>query len=570
MPATVGIGGPVREKPMNIEDLRKVHVAIPALVEDLERGRLGRRDFLRTATLLGLSAGTAYFVAGKATGGHAVGPVRAQGEPRKGGVLRIGMSVLDISDPAVYDWSEKANVARQIVEPLARVGSDNITRPHLAERWEANDDVSEWTFHLRRGVRWNNGDEFTADDVIATFERWLDPATGSSNLGRFSGLTITEGGVTRIAPGAIEKIDDHTIRFKLQRSMLAFPESLGDYPALITHRDFVRSGGNLIENPVGTGPFLLESFSVGEGAVLKKRPPSEYWGDEVYLDGIQYLDLGGDPAAQIAGLASDQVDLLYTLDIALLPAVRNMPNVKVYEKVTAIAGFARMRGDQKPFDDKRVRQAIQACIDHQRVLDLAYQGLGVKGEDHPVSPIHPEYSELPALVQDYGKAKSLLAEAGYPNGLDIEINCVADPKWEGNVGQVIAEMVAPAGIRLKVNILPGGTYWDRWTSWPFSVTQWTSRPLGIQVLDLAYRSGVPWNETGYSNPEFDRILDQAEATLDVGERRELVRRLQQMLQEDANTIVPFWTKIFTASTDRVQDYEYHVSREQHLEKVWLS
>src|SRR3546814_14222842 len=99
--------------------------------------------------------------------------------------------------------------------------------------------------------------------------------------------------------------------------------------------------------------------------------------------------------SQLAGLASSQVDLLYTLDIALLPAIQNMPNMKVYDKVTAITGIARMRVDQKPFDDKRVRQAIQACIDHQRVLDLAYQGLGVKGEDHPVPPTPPEYTEQP-------------------------------------------------------------------------------------------------------------------------------------------------------------------------------
>jgi peptide/nickel transport system substrate-binding protein len=553
---------------MDIKDLGKVHGAIPRLARDLEEGRLDRREFLHTTVLLGLSIPAAYGVVKALTGEDLMPRALAQ-EPRKGGNLRIGMSVMDSSDPAVYDWSEKGNVARLLVEQLVAVGTDNLARPHLAERWEASEDVKTWTFYLRQGVTWSNGDTFNADDVIATFTRWLDSKTGSSNQGRFIGLTVKDGDSVTIAPNALERIDDYTVRFNLQSAMLQFPESLGDYPALITHRDFAtKFEANLMKHPVGTGPFALESFTVGERAVFKRR--EGYWGGDALLDGVEYIDLGADPSAQLAALASGQVDLLYTLDQTLIPALEQVQGITLYEKVTAIVGVARLRVVEKPFDNKQVRQAIRACIDHQRLLDLAYQGYGVPGEDFHVSPIHPEYTPLPPPVADIGKAKALLAEAGYPNGLDIEINCVNDPGWESQIAVVISEMVKPAGINLKVNVLPGGTYWDRWTSWPFSVTQWTTRPLGVQVLALAYRSGVAWNETGYANPEFDRILDEAQATIDLGKRQALVAQLEQIMQDDAIAIIPFWCKIFTASTDKVQGFEYHFAREMYLDKVWLS
>lgn len=557
---------------MSRKDLAKTHKIIPSLVEKHREGKLDRREFLRTTTLLGLSSAAAYALSGEIIGDGMVEPAAAQ-DGTYGGTLRIAMSVLEISDPAVFDWSEKGNIARQVIEPLASVGTDNITRPYLAESWEANDDLTVWTFKLRSGVKWNNGDDFGADDVVATFERWLDPATGSSNQGRFSALTVTEGETTTAAPGAVEKIDDLTVRFNLQRPMLQFPESLGDYPALITHRslgDTVAGGGSFMTDPIGTGPYLLEAINVGENAAVAKRPAGDYWGDEVYLDRIEWVDLGADAQAHFAALASGQVDLLYTLDVNLVGQANDTAGINVIDKLTAITGMARMRTSEAPFDNKALRKAIQACVDRQALLELAYSNNGTPGEDHPVSPIHPEYTQISPPPTDYEAAKSYLAEAGFPDGIDIKMQCVSDPKWESDIALVLAEMVKPAGINLEVEILPGGTYWDRWDTWPFSITQWTSRPLGVQVMSLAFRSGVAWNETAYNNPEFDALLDQAEATVDIEARTAIVADLERMLQDDAVIVLPFWLKIYTAGSDKVQGFEYHIAREQHLNGVYLT
>ena len=204
---------------------RRVHPYVPELYELLKNGAVDRREFLRTATLLGVSAGTAYAMVGKLFGSDFVGRAMAQAKPQTGGNLRFSMRVQEMTDPATFDWTEKSNQARQILEYLTITGTDNVTRPYLAERWTASDDLKTWTLYLRKGVTWSNGDGFTADDVVHNFRRWLDPATGSSNISLFAGMTEEsevkgDDGKTKkvqkMREGAIEKVDDHTVRLHLR------------------------------------------------------------------------------------------------------------------------------------------------------------------------------------------------------------------------------------------------------------------------------------------------------------------------------------------------------------------
>lgn len=566
--------------PMKRKTSQKIHPYVAHLREELCNGQIGRRDFLAAATRLGVSASVAYALAGGAIGALRVAPARAE-VAKFGGNLRVSMNVKEITDPATYDWSEKGNVARHMIEPLVRINRDNVAEPYLAESWEASDDLKTWTFRLRKGVKWSNGDDFVAEDVAFNFRRWLDPNTGSSNQSRFSSMTETvdtgkkdKDGKPILSTvgreGAVEKVDDHTVRFHLNRADISLPESMADYPALIVHRRFSEEGGDLSKNPVGTGPFLLRQFAVGEKAVLVKRKDTPWWGGPVYLDQITYVDHGDDPAAQIAALASDQVDANYQTSIEQTATIRAIPSLKLYQTVTAQTGVARLKVTEAPFDNLKLRQAIQACIDPARVLEIVYRGLGAVGEHHHVAPIHPEYAALPKPKQDYALAKKRLAEAGYPEGIRLSIDCVANPAWEQNTCKTIAEMCRPAGIDIAINVMPGGTYWDRWLTTPFGFTSWTHRALGVQVLNLAYRSGVAWNETSYSNPEFDRLLDQAGTILDPGERRKVMAKLEKILQDDAIIVQPFWRSVFVAANKRVQGIYAHVALEHHYNKVWLS
>jgi peptide/nickel transport system substrate-binding protein len=230
-----------------------------------------------------------------------------------------------------------------------------------------------------------------------------------------------------------------------------------------------------------------------------------------------------------------------------------------------------MKVNKKPFTDIRVRKAVQKCCDAKRMLDIAHRGLGIEAEHHHVAKIHPEYFALPPFKQDIEGAKKLLAEAGYPNGLELSCNVGnTDGIWEQDAVAVLKEDAAKAGINIKINLMPSAQYWDVWTKAPFSLTSWTHRPLAVMVLGLAYRSGVPWNESSYANPEWDAALTEAESELDVESRRAKMEKVEKILQDDAVMVQPFFRSVFTAVRDNVVGFEMHPTRYYRFHKVSLS
>jgi len=541
------------------------HALVPTLKRQLAERQIGRREFVRYATLLGMAAPAAYAVASRITGEPLVSPVAAQGSLPKGGTLRLAMRCQDLKGPHTYSWVESSNSARQVVDYLTVTGVDNITRPGLIEKWEPSPDLKTWTLRVRKSVKWHNGRQFTADDVVWNIKRVLDPKTGSSVLGLMKGFLLEDyetgekddkGNPKKSSrlwdANAIQKVDDFTVKLNGKTAQLAVPEQLFHYPFLILDP---AENGEFKVGSNGTGAFTLVENEVGRRQVLKARK-QPYWGGGPYLDQLEFIDLGDDPAASVAALASKQVDGLYGADIVQLEALQKIPHVQMYQVTTAYTATARMQ-PVKPFDDKRVRQAMRYAIDSNAVLQIAHRGLGQPGEHHHVSPVHPEYAKLPMPSRDVARAKKLLAEAGYPNGIDVEIACKPYPAWELLAVQTMVEQWKEAGIRVKINVMPSTQYWEVWTKVPFGFTTWAHRPLGIMSLALAYRSGGSWNESKYSNPEFDKLLTQAEGTLDVSSRREIMARLESILQDDGPIVQPVWRAIFTFHDKRVQGFKPH-------------
>ena len=548
----------------------ETHSYMPELCDQFQTGRISRRDFLRQAALLGVATGTVYAMAGRLGSGGVIGSAVADEMPKAGGTLRMSMRVQEMSDPATFDWVEKSNVARFMVEHLTRTRSDNVTVPYLASSWEVSDDLKTWVFHLNQGITWSNGDAFTSADVAHTVNRWLDPATGSSNLGLFGAMVEQgEDGQPSGIPGAVEVIDDHTIQFNLKQAALAMPENFYNYPTAIVHRGFgVDYEADLSRNPIGTGPFELVEFAVGERATLRRA--RDWWAGAFHLDEIHYFDHGEDTNAWIAALASQQVDMIYRLPNALIETARSLPFVDIHEATTAQTGVMRFRVIHEPFDNLKLRQAVAACMDHQEILDKAFKGYGQTGENHHVCPIHPEYATLPPLQRDIEKAKALLAEAGYADGITLEIvNGDTEGPWQTDACAIFKNQCAPAGITIDINKVPANQYWEVWDKAPWGYTAWTHRPLGTMVLGLAYRAGVPWNECAYDNPAFDAALDDAEGTLDVNERRKKMEVCQKILQDDAIIPQPFWRSIFKASNKKVKDLKVHPTLYHQFHEVWL-
>jgi peptide/nickel transport system substrate-binding protein len=547
-------------------DHPRYHPKIGRLVEQLERRRIGRRDFLRTATLLGLSAPMAYGIVGRVLGEGAVPAARAD-TPRPGGTVRVSMRIPDLRHPHTYSWAYDANVCRQVNQYLTRTGIDNVTRPLLLESWEVSDDLKTWDLHLRQGVSWSNGEPFVAEHVAWNLRHMLDPEVGSSVLGLMEGYMLTTDEQDRSVlwdENAIEVVDDRTLRLNCKEPQLAVPEHLFHYPALMLHPD---NDGEWGVGAVGTGAFTVEEIDVGRRVVLRRR--EEFWGEGPWIDELQFIDHGDDPAAEVAALSARQVHGQYEGSITQYQVLRNMEHLTMHEMTTSQTGVARMKVGEPPFDDPRVRKAMRLALDPTRLLQIAHLGIGSPGEHHHVEPIHPEYADIGFLAQDLAEARRLLAEAGHPDGFRTEIHCKQDPEWELIAVQAMVEMWREIGVEVAINVLPSAQFWEVWTEVPFGFTPWTHRPLGVMVLNLAYRSGGIWNESDYSNPEFDALLGKAEGIADPDERRVVMADIQRIMLEDGPACIPLWRGLFSFWDRRVMGFEHHPTSVLFGEEIWL-
>ena len=277
--------------------------------------------------------------------------------------------------------------------------------------------------------------------------------------------------------------------------------------------------------------------------------------------------MGTDPATLVAAFDSGDVDMNYETAPDFADVLTGL-GLKQYETVTSGTIVARMNVNNAPYDDKRVRNAVQLAVDNLTVLELGFNGAGLIGENHHVCPIHPEYAPLPVVSRDVEKANALMAEAGQMDFVH-EITSL-DNGYDLNTGDAIGAQLRDAGFNVKRTVMPGSTFWNDWTKYPFSLTQWAARPLGVQVLALAYRSGAAWNESGYANPEFDAMLDEALTIVDFEKRRELMALIEANLQDSGVLVQPYWRKAFIHSGPNVENLTVRPDLIQDLTAVWLS
>ena len=317
-----------------------------------------------------------------------------------------------------------------------------------------------------------------------------------------------------------------------------------------------------------TGPYEIAEYEQGQRCLMQAR--SDYWGGGPYLETLEWIDLGDDPNAHLAALASNQIDGWPSVDNAALEATRKLPGMKIYEAETANTGAVRMRVDSPPFDNPKVRQAMRCAVDTTAVLQFGLSGLGYEGEHHFVSKVHPEYAQIPPVTRDVEKAKRLLAEAGHTDGIDAKLYLKSSPAWESQVVQTMIEQWKEAGIRIQMNPVPSSQYWEVWKKVPLGFTDWNHRPLGIMLYGLCFRTNGSWNESGYSNPEFDKALLEAEGKLDVNERRETMAILEQIMLDDGPIVQPVYRSIFGVYTDRMKNFTMHPTNYNYYKDVWLA
>jgi peptide/nickel transport system substrate-binding protein len=543
----------------------KIHPAVKDLLIDTQSGKLSRRDFLRYATLLGVSAAAASQMAGL------FWPRKAfAAKPQRGGTLKISSQVHKITHPAQFSWVAPSQVARQVGEYLTWTDGKNISHPYLLKNWKVSKDLKTWTLNLRKGIKWNTGDEFTSDDVVFTFNQWMNKDVGSSMLGLVGKYLDLSG---------IEKVDQYQVKLHLKTPEIAIPEHLFHYPAIVlNHKTFE---GDFIKKPVGTGPYTLESYMPGERAKLKRR--NDYWqkgtdGKSLpYMDGMEFIDMGNEMAPQIAAIKAGEIDMIDLGDSAgvdAFQALKNDPNVQITPATTASSRVLRMRVDLKPWTDNRVRTALKICQHHEKLLALVYFNEGLQGQDFHVYPFHPEYCEKPIPKYDPKRAKQLLKDAGYPDGLDVNLAVGSDWPDVVRYAEVLKQDAKPAGFRININTMPTSQYWEKWTEVDLGITPWMHRPIGTMVLNLAYIADekgkpVPWNETRWSDPEFSKLLNEANGLIDVDKRRKVFCKLEQIQMERGSIGIPYWRNQWFVTRKRLQNITGHPSVYMLFNEVWL-
>lgn len=492
-------------------------------------------------------------------------------ETEEGGDLVIASSADAVSlDPAGSNDVPSSNVAENIYESLVKQNMDMELEPSLATEWEAvEDDV--WEFKLREDVKFHDGSDFNADVVKTNIERVMDEEVGSPRAFLYEMISD------------IEVVDDHTVRFITEYPFAPLPAHLAhsggamvapdlieeDYEAM---EDGEEPGSVITENPIGTGFFKFEEWKPGEYISLSKN--EDYWGEPANLDTVTFKVVDEDQTRVAELLTGDShiIDPLSPSDVA---QVEGEEGVEPARQASVSLSYVGFNADKEPFDDPKVRQAINMAIDKSEIIDGIYDGAGIPA----VGPLAPDVfgydPDVEGLEYDPDKAKELLEEAGLEDGFSTTI-WTNDSRERIDAATNIQAQLKEFNVDVEVEILEWGAYLEQTANGEHEmfVLGWSTvtgdADYGLYALFHSDNFGDPGNRTFTDDPELDDLLDEARQEPEPEKREELYSEIQELLAENAPMLYIHHQELLLGVSDNVQGLEQLPTGVLQLQDVSLS
>ena len=425
-------------------------------------------------------------------------------------------------DPSQQLSSHEPTMLYAIFNRLVDLDENFEPFPELAESWNVSDDGKTWTFTLRQGVKFHDGSDFDAADVVHTYKRLIDPALASPAAAVLSFLTAD----------GITAVDAHTVQFTTAEPVAELPLIFTTKFTLIVPEGATPE--SLRETPVGTGPFSVEKFKVGEPLSVFRKNPT-YWKAGLPKAECLKMSVAQEGLTAAVALQSGEADVVTSIDPAMVPQLKGDSNVQLLSTGAGTSMVISMYVDTPPYDDVRVRQALKLVADRQTMVDTVLLGFGEPGNDNPVPPTWASAWTNEPRQRDIEKAKALLAEAG-KEGLTIDLYTAEAIPGMVKMAEAYSQMAAEAGITVNVITTPAESFWDDvWLKQPFVTSGWSIRPP-IEGLSVAYTKASEWNETHWLRDDFEGLLAQAKSELDPAKRTEVLKQAQKLLSDEGGVI----------------------------------
>ena len=525
------------------------------IIDEFAAGRLSRRDFIRRGTVVGISVpllGSILAACGSSGSSSSPSGGSSSASAKPGAVIKAGIVTPTAAiNPVTVADQGGLDMLGQTGEYLCLSTQTLTLKPVLATSWTPNSKADVWTFKIRQGVKFHNGQALTADDVVYTYQLHTNPKGGSNALSAFGGVLL---------PAGVKKVDDFTVEFHLSAPNGNFPylTSSDNYNMIIIPKGY--DPAKWESTFLGTGPFKLGSYTPKSGATFTRN--ESYWGKKALPSSTQFTFYDTQNPS-ILGMTGGTIDVLGQFAVSgaqeLLTGSYNIIKLK-----SAAHRQLSMRCDKAPFTDPRVRQAIALTLDRPAIVKALFKGYADVGNDSPFAPVYPSTDTTVAQrTMDIAKAKSLLAAAGHGSGFSTQLvteDFVEIPQY----AQIIAQSAKEIGVNISLKVESSTQYYGKAT---FGNSDWLDATMSL--VDYGHRS-VPnafltsaletynaktgtgvWNAAHFANSQYDKLAAQYVAASDVGTQKTIAGQIETLLLEQTPVVFGYFYNFLTASAQGV-------------------